>query len=150
MVVNLMIASDENFKKVTNEKESRFIVSSESEADVTTSEKYALFKRIVDEYCSETGYISRSCKKAIDAVEDENDYRKFAIIFRKLEKILLEKAENCESTIKRQEAYARAMLSRAGQMSLRNGHSSSILERSFSDSLRSCSDRKVVKRNVFG
>ena len=151
MVLDLMVASDDNFYKETNEKESRFIVSSESEADVTrTSEKYDLFKRIVDEYCSENGTLSRSCKKTKDAIEDVNEYRRYAKIYRKLETLFLERSERSESSKKRNESYARAMFCRVAQMTLRNGNSSSILERSFSDSLRSCSDRKVKKRNVFG
>ena len=151
MVVKLMVASDDNFHTESMNKERRLIVSSESEAEASrANEKYALFERVVDEYCSVNGTLSRSCVKAMDAIDDENQYRRFAKIYREMEKIFLAKSARAETSKKREESYARAMFCKCAHMTLRNGNSSSILERSFSDSLRSCSDRKVKKRNVFG
>ena len=102
----------------------------------------------MDEYCT-NGSISRSIIRAKAEIKDENQHKRYAIIYRELHKCYLKRSTKMELGVKQEETYGRSMLTLTGEMSLRNSNSTSSLERGFSDSLRSCSDRKNKKRNVF-
>ena len=154
-IIKLMIAADDTEKKPEKEKESRFMVSSESAdsqnsfMDHPESEQVAMFKKILADYANYNSSFSKSIRKAMLEMREENQYRKFALIFREFEIGYLKMSNRATLKTKREEYHRRAMFCRVGLMSLLNGNSTSVLERSFSDCVRSCSDRKVTKRNVF-
>ena len=65
-----------------------------------------------------------------------------------MQKIYFNRAEKSDSGSKMQQLRARALFCGVAWSTLRTSNSSSLLERSFSDALRSVADKRVNLRNV--
>lgn len=74
--------------------------------------------------------------------------QQFAELYARMSKIYFDRAEKSDSGSKMQQLRARALFCDSAGDSLRTSNSSSLLERSFSDALRSVADKRVKLRNV--
>ena len=86
--------------------------------------------------------------KAAEQKTELKEPRKFAELYAKMEKIYFEKSALACTPSKVVELRGRAMLAHVADHSLRTTSSSSILERSFSDTVRSVAARRVTLRIV--
>lgn len=131
-------------------KDSRYLASSESESERSdVDDREQLFRKVIDDYTTWDSAFAKSFIKAMPQFRQYNIYKRFAIIYRTFEDGYIQKAEKTDSKSKEREYLARVIFCQVAHTTLRNSNSSSILERSFSDAIRSCSDRKTSKRNVF-
>lgn len=147
-VIKLMESVDDSQDSQKEKEKNKYMISSESENERNENDPRAFFKKIVEDYDECNSSFSKSIRKAMVSFQDENQYRRFAMIYREFEMGYLKKAAKERSVTKELEYKARAMFARVGHMSLRNLNSSSVLERSFSECIRCCSERKLQKRNV--
>ena len=149
-VLKLMLSvGGSEINKKSKKKNNLLMVSSgESENESSNeNEQTVMFKKIIADYADRSSSFSKTIKRASDSHEEKNQYKRFAMVFRELELLYLDESETAKKS-KRLEYFARAIFAKIGQMSLRNCNSSSVTERSFSDCLRSCDNRKSKKRNV--
>lgn len=79
-----------------------------------------------------------------DEYKDDNEYRRFAKIWHFFEMGYTKRSQRADSGTKVELYSGRAKMAKKGKMILQNSNSSSILERSFSDSLRSVAGRRVT------
>lgn len=94
-------------------------------------------------------HFNLSLSKESETETETKGARKYAELYSTMEDMYFTKAANSDNAKKMQQYRARAVFSHVAYTSLRNSNSSSILERSFSDCLRSLADKRVKLRNVF-
>ena len=94
-------------------------------------------------------HFNLSLSKESETETEAKGARKYAELYSKMEEIYFTKSGQSDNAKKMEQYKARALFCRVAYTSLRNSNSSSVLERSFSDCLRSLADKRVKLRNVF-
>lgn len=157
MVVQLMIAESDSINPpIKKSTDKDFIVSSESESETSRTNQlrgYArvkLFEDVIDDYLGKRkGPIHKTIRKVLDGKEEETTMEDYARLFLEFDLEYTKRIKEASSGKKINEYIARAAFAKVGHMTLRNGNSSSILERSFGDVMRSVADRRVALRKIF-
>ena len=157
MVVQLMIAESDSINPpIKKSTDKDFIVSSESESETSRTNQlrgYArvkLFEDVIDDYLGKRkGPIHKTIRKVLDGKEEETTMEDYARLFLEFDLEYTKRIKESTSGKKTNEYIARAAFAKVGHMTLRNGNSSSILERSFGDVMRSVADRRVALRKIF-
>ena len=161
LVIQLMISSDDYMKAKTKVSNSNnLIVSSESETEVGPTsdlqDRKNLFRSVIDDYLGEKpSTFHKSMLKGLGGTNPETnpetnpDMEKFARLYLTFDQEFAKRAKIATDPKKAAEARARSTFSRVAHITMRNANSSSILERSFSDCMRSVADRRVVLREIF-
>ena len=149
-VVNLMHSIDQDSKSGKNECRD-ILGSSDTDTEVSNRESQSvIFRKVVDDYTDSNSPFAKTFFKSKNEYETEpNRYKRYAMLYRLYADGYTRRALKSDSKSKEREYKARVLFCRVAEMALRNGNSSSILERSFSDAIRSCSDKKNNRRNVF-
>ena len=151
MVVKLMTVSD-NYDEKKSKKSAMLVSSSESETESTrirSDERESIYNAVLDDYLGiRPGSLNKSIKKALEGKKDVTMYE-LATLYLDLEHDYAKRANCVDISRKKWEYEAKAAFCRVGHMSMRNCNSSSILERAFSDSMRSVAGRRASLREVF-
>ena len=159
-VLKQMKLHDEHMEKHDQaaKKTGSLICSSESEADSSQSQSQAdklkIFESVINDYLGETdqkGKIGSLHKSILEysTRHHKNEMKQKALMYLKLEKAYMQKVDETKHEGKKTLYKARALLCHIASQILRSSNSSSIIERCFSDSLRSVSDKRVQLRNIF-
>ena len=125
-------------------------LSSDSEADDQDDEtKY--FQEVIDDY-ADTSSAGRFQKRIVSRLDnfisssDSLHLMEWSKLFISVESYFFERL-SCSKTTKYALVKASYLFGTGGQLALRIGNSSSVLERSFGDAVRSVANRRVQLRN---